>query len=666
MKRILAMILTLCIAVPLMPPLRVHAVTGTIGGFTWDYDTETHALVINGTGELPAFSSWSGDESAWYDYSAEIESVTLSEGITSLGAKALIGCLNLREIHFPESLTKIGAGAFEYCGFVELTIPATVKEVGGGAFEDCGDLERIVFAGADTQFSGRYMFRSCYSLTDVQLPANLKALGQNDFQDCESLTHIDLPDSITLIQRRCFMNCRNLVIDRLPENLETIEEYAFEQSAFADDLVLPPHLSYIAVRAFPRAWTESRKMVLTDAGFLYSYQTKFEGVSDYPETILPEHTRIIGDYAFTLGCDNLDSSYGGWFKTLRLYPNVVEISKNAFFRCYFSEISGYTGSFAQEYALGNGFTFIPLEEDTTNPVAPNFGTDTLSIGNSSAMLGTGYPMSEWHTAVFREAPGGTTFDLKSNTDGWAGSCYGLAALQILLQAGVFTPEQFGADSIAEIRPTDELISFINCLHQTSRLPFVIGLISDQVNATQPQVLARVIMQAQSVNNGDAPFMLFLRTAGNGMHAVAAYGLESGNWEWDGTYYTNRVLLWDSNYIAGGDRVQLYCNDKMQWCIPAYGIYYAGTNAQSGALLYCFDDLPAQYAYFTARYAPLPGDLTSDAQLSMADAVAMSRLVTEAAGAAPAKKTGWLNADATGDGVLDIADTAYILRAISAG
>ena len=78
--------------------------TGSCGdNLTWQYDTDTKALTITGTGEMysDAFYGWSN-----------LASVTISDGVTSIGYEAFYNCTNLTSITIPASVTSIGTFAF--------------------------------------------------------------------------------------------------------------------------------------------------------------------------------------------------------------------------------------------------------------------------------------------------------------------------------------------------------------------------------------------------------------------------------------------------------------------------------------------------------------------------------------------------------------------------
>ncbi len=83
------------------------------------------------------------------DYEAFLEcvnitSVTLSEGIASIGDYAFQGCLSLVSVILPEGLTSIGKSAFQWCSnLCSVTIPSTVTTIGDNAFYNCRELRKI-------------------------------------------------------------------------------------------------------------------------------------------------------------------------------------------------------------------------------------------------------------------------------------------------------------------------------------------------------------------------------------------------------------------------------------------------------------------------------------------------------------------------------------------
>lgn len=87
--------------------------------------------------------------------SGDLTSVTIPEGVTTIGASAFSD-LQLEELDLPESLKTIGSFAFYGCTLTEVTIPANVEFIGTAAFGYTW-LEEVTFEGdAPTMECGPY------------------------------------------------------------------------------------------------------------------------------------------------------------------------------------------------------------------------------------------------------------------------------------------------------------------------------------------------------------------------------------------------------------------------------------------------------------------------------------------------------------------------------
>lgn len=79
----------------------------------WYFDETTGTLVISGSGDMWDYSAV---EPEWVTkHGIYIKEVTISYGITSIGAGSFKNCLNLETVYIPSSVVRIGAGAFDGC-----------------------------------------------------------------------------------------------------------------------------------------------------------------------------------------------------------------------------------------------------------------------------------------------------------------------------------------------------------------------------------------------------------------------------------------------------------------------------------------------------------------------------------------------------------------------
>ncbi len=63
-----------------------------------------------------AMNDYDSSAAPWANYQDQIETVSIGNGVTSIGKKAFASCTNLTSVSVPESVKSIGANAFEGCG----------------------------------------------------------------------------------------------------------------------------------------------------------------------------------------------------------------------------------------------------------------------------------------------------------------------------------------------------------------------------------------------------------------------------------------------------------------------------------------------------------------------------------------------------------------------
>ena len=126
------------------------------------------------------------------------------------GDNAFLGCVGLTSVTIAEGVTSIGGSVFDGCtGLTEITIPASVTSIGGNAFKGCSGLVSITIPAGVTSI-GVGTFFSCTSLTGITIPAGVITIGSDAFYNCSGLTEITIPASVTTIDRNAFDSCTGL------------------------------------------------------------------------------------------------------------------------------------------------------------------------------------------------------------------------------------------------------------------------------------------------------------------------------------------------------------------------------------------------------------------------------------------------------------------------
>ena len=243
MKKIFTL---LCVAF-LATSLLANVVTGTCGdNLQWAYDTDTHALTITGSGDMWNYSAELAGDAAtpWAQVVSEITSVSLPDGLTSIGNAAFCWCESLTSITIPNSVMSIGGSAFNGCS--SLTYVNYTGDIAGWCNIKFGDacanpmccyshnfyindqeIKDLVIPNTVDSIHA-YAFNNCSSLTSITIPNSVTSIGYGAFRECYSLTSITIPNSVTSIEDGAFQSCFSLSSVTIPNSVESIGYGAFD------------------------------------------------------------------------------------------------------------------------------------------------------------------------------------------------------------------------------------------------------------------------------------------------------------------------------------------------------------------------------------------------------------------------------------------------------
>jgi hypothetical protein len=134
----------------------------------------------------------------------------------SISGVFLSDSTQIKEISLPGNITSISgwsdSGPFYYCSsLTSITIPQGVTSIGYRAFEGCSSLTSITIPQGVTSI-GRYAFHDCSSLNSITIPESVTSIESYAFYGCSSLTSITIPESVTSIESYAFYGCDSLRI----------------------------------------------------------------------------------------------------------------------------------------------------------------------------------------------------------------------------------------------------------------------------------------------------------------------------------------------------------------------------------------------------------------------------------------------------------------------
>ncbi len=132
----------------------------------------------------------------------------------------------IKNVKIDDRVTRIGENAFAYAGISQIDLPKELKSIGNDAFKDCGNLSSIEVPDSVTTI-GEEAFYSCRRLGKIVLPNSISSIGCGAFDNCIKLSNISLPNRITVINENTFWGCKSLPSIYLPESVVSIKESAF-------------------------------------------------------------------------------------------------------------------------------------------------------------------------------------------------------------------------------------------------------------------------------------------------------------------------------------------------------------------------------------------------------------------------------------------------------
>lgn len=124
-------------------------------------------LSITGSGAMYDYTAEA--LAPWYGQLANITTINLPDGLTSIGAWAFYDCDAISSISIPNTVTAIGNEAFYHCSsLTSLSIPDAVTTLGYEAFANCTLLANVSL-GSSIMTVGDYAFSYCPALAKMTI-----------------------------------------------------------------------------------------------------------------------------------------------------------------------------------------------------------------------------------------------------------------------------------------------------------------------------------------------------------------------------------------------------------------------------------------------------------------------------------------------------------------
>lgn len=217
-----------------------------------------------------------------------LKGVYIPNKVASIGASAFEGCSSLTQLAIPKSVTEIGNKAFygdtklfmvhmkdvdysalatigdeafyncssleKFCSDTEFNFPESITTVGASAFNGCSQIPKVIMGDGVTSI-GASAFANCYSIVEVTLSSGLESIPECAFENCTGLQSVTFGNNNltknTKIEGYAFKNCSSLGSIELPDQVNEVAAYAFAECSGLQRVYVKYGRATLEANAFP-------------------------------------------------------------------------------------------------------------------------------------------------------------------------------------------------------------------------------------------------------------------------------------------------------------------------------------------------------------------------------------------------------------------------------
>ena len=305
-------------------------------------------------------------------FNMKTTSVTLPEGLETIGNAAFFFASGLTSLNLPDSVKSIGTMALNGVSKAPLTIPASVEFIGDSAFSGSG------VVGGDfpesLNYIGEKAFLNCKGLTSITLPSGVETYGANIFYGCTNVTYVELPQNMEKIPNGLLWNCTGLKRIYIPSSVREIGNAAFYGSGL-EKLNLPDGLQKIDQWAF--CSTKLKEIVIPDSVETIEFRA-FIYCDGVENCVVGSGVKEIGQDAFYFWMNAYEDQTG------IMHVKTTEQAKLLRYSGYGHEIlingAPYTSYFGSQFAV-DGISYMPTSDTTVRvtAISDDAKTETFAI-----------------------------------------------------------------------------------------------------------------------------------------------------------------------------------------------------------------------------------------------------------------------------------------------
>jgi len=317
----------------------------------------------------------------WYLSRNNMVSLTIEDGITSIGTNTFYNCTKITSLVIPNSVTSIGTNAFYGCiGIKSLTMPIDIA-ITNGMFNGCSNITSLTLTSGSTGVGANYSstsgtnyyqytpwYLSRTKLVSLTMEDGITSIGTNAFYNCTGALsfNISLASSLSSIGDYAFYNCDNLISIEVPSSVTYVGDYSFSNCNKLNSLTFNDNMSYLSIigsYAFSAGLLTSVSIPLVNAGYSFTgWYTSFSGGTRITTSMTVTTTDNIRDlYArwtantYTVAFNGNGSTSGSMSNQSFTYGVYANLTSNTYAK------SGYTFTGWNTAADGSGTAYSNFE-----------------------------------------------------------------------------------------------------------------------------------------------------------------------------------------------------------------------------------------------------------------------------------------------------------------
>ena len=239
-----------------------------------------------------------------------LESIVFEDGIENIPADICNSASRLKSVTLPEKADNIegyaiGDNAFKGTALTEIALPNTITKIGFGAFCDCKNLSKVTLSSSLTTLSGG-AFANCEKLKNITIPKGVTTVNDGYYTGCfegSALESIVFEEGIENIPANICIDAAYLKTITIPEKADILDGYAIGDDAFKGtaltEVKLPESITKLGYAAF--ADCKSLSKVTLSSNLLTLSGSCFENCEKLKEITIPKSVKEVNDGYYN-GC----------------------------------------------------------------------------------------------------------------------------------------------------------------------------------------------------------------------------------------------------------------------------------------------------------------------------------------------------------------------------